>query len=183
MLFIRGPCLWPWYVSLWQLKPHTWRPQGWSFSSRLSWSFSTSWSSTRPSPSSSGPWLWVKLSDNLFGNINHMPPCHSFFFLPQDVCNSVFAAIYFCILSLMVLSTQRVVGALFGGVRDLWHATLCNIHSSPLELQCSIVKFWFLKSVCRSSVLWWSGYCVQTASCSSRTSHWTSRAVKPGIQI
>uniref|UniRef100_A0A3B5KPJ7 MARVEL domain-containing protein n=1 Tax=Takifugu rubripes TaxID=31033 RepID=A0A3B5KPJ7_TAKRU len=43
----------------------------------------------------------------------------TFFFWPLDVCNSVFAAIYFCILSLMVLSTQRVVGALLGGVRDL----------------------------------------------------------------
>ncbi|XP_003969965.2 uncharacterized protein [Takifugu rubripes] len=44
----------------------------------------------------------------------------TFFFWPLvDVCNSVFAAIYFCILSLMVLSTQRVVGALLGGILGL----------------------------------------------------------------
>lgn len=105
----------------------------------------------------------------------------SFFFLPQDVCNSVFAATYFCILSLMVLGTQTVVGALFGGVR---HVPQSVQHSLLFpELQRSIITFWLFECFCRSWVLWWSGCCVQTASCSSRTSHWTSHAVKPTIQI
>uniref|UniRef100_A0A3B5KVH0 MARVEL domain-containing protein n=1 Tax=Xiphophorus couchianus TaxID=32473 RepID=A0A3B5KVH0_9TELE len=50
----------------------------------------------------------------------------TFLFWPIDVFNSVFAAIYFLVLSLMVLISSSVTGALVGGVRIAFAVSLIS---------------------------------------------------------
>lgn len=53
----------------------------------------------------------------------------------QDVFNSVFAAAFFIVLSLMAVTSYTVTGSLVGGVRDISLIYNCN--------QSCVAQFWF----------------------------------------
>ena len=121
---------------------------------------------------------WQNLCD-----IDHAHPCNFSFFLPPGclqlrVCSH-----------LLVYSESDGSGQTNGCRRFIWRGQRCSsvstVQHSLLfpELQQSIITFWLFEYICRSWVLWWSGCCAQTASCSSKTSPWTSHVAKPAIQI
>lgn len=50
-----------------------------------------------------------------------------FFSSPQDVFNSVFAAVYFVVLSILALTTYTVTGTLVGGVRYILYLIAISV--------------------------------------------------------
>lgn len=127
--WFRWPCLWHSCVSLSRPDRSTLQPQCWSFWSLYFCSCCTCSNSTRDSLSSFGLLLWVEIYTFTF-TISYKlhRPCveeHSllymsfFCFALQDVFNSVFAAVFFIVLSLMALATYTVTGMLVGGVRNI----------------------------------------------------------------
>lgn len=63
-----------------------------------------------------------------------------FFSSLQDVFNSVFAAVYFIVLSLVALTTYTVTGTLVGGVRHISFSLIYNGNLSYVG-PCSYVDF------------------------------------------
>lgn len=136
--WFRWPCLWLLCVSLLHPNQSTLRPRFWSFWSLCSWSCCTCSNSTRDWLSSFGLSLWVIYSTTLQYPTRFIGlalksitcTCSSLLFLSlQDVFNSVFAAVYLIVLSLMALATYTVTGTLVGGVRNIFYSKIVILAS------------------------------------------------------